>query len=204
MTQDCLEISFKSIQFSFSHDQFRLVLMLTKPSIWKEINLDGYKSSPHVTCRTNYFHFYLKKIKSFYRHEEYVRPPRYMQLSGSLYWHHMGEALASTQITQRSTAPLSDLGCSSDRGFNHTEGKVRALWCPTGVPPLTLIPFSKHISDRVVGFSIHYGSCVQLGLHTGEGKNSAKTKWAGLQHFFCQSCALKRSYGMGYLLKRCY
>lgn len=122
------------------------------------------------------FSFLFKKKKSFYRHEEYVRPPRYMQLSGSLYWHHMGEALASTQITQRSTAPLSDLGCSSDRGFNHTEGKVRALWCPTGVPPLTLIPFSKHISDRVVGFSIHYGSCVQLGLHTGEGKNSISAK----------------------------
>lgn len=140
------------------------------------------------------FSFLLKK-KQFYRLEEYVRSPRCKQFSGHLDRHHMGEALASTQITQRSTAPLSDLGCSSDQGFNHTEGKVRALWCPTGVPPLTLIPFSKHISDRVVGFSIHYRSYVQLGLHTGGG-NSAKTKRVGLQIFLYQSCALKRSYGI--------
>lgn len=139
--------------------------------------------------------------KCFYRHEEYVRSPRCKQFSGHLYRHHMGEALASTQITQRSTAPLSDLGCSSDRGFNHTEGKVRALWCPTGVLPLTLIPFSKHISDRVVGFSIHYGSYVQLGLHTGEG-NSAKTKRVGLQVFLYRVVLLNAV--MGYLLNRCY
>lgn len=131
----------------------------------------------------------------FSRHEEYVRPPCCKRLSGRLDRHHMGEALAATQITQRSSAPLSDLGCSSDRGFNHTEGKVRALWCPTGVPPLTLIPFSKHISERAVGFSIYYSSYAQLGLHAGGG-NSAETKWVGSQLFSCHSCALKRPYGI--------
>lgn len=141
------------------------------------------------------------KKKCFYRHEEYVRPPCRRQLSGRPDQHHMGEALASTQITQRSSEPHSDLGCSSDQGFNHTEGKVRALWCPAGVPPLTLIPFSKHISDRVVGFSIHYGSYVQLGLHTG-GETLPRQSELACSSFYARVVLLNAL--MGYLLKRCY
>lgn len=175
------ETGSESIRFRFSHERFLLIVVLAKLSIRGAVNLQSYKSSPHVSCRTNYFHFhYIKTMnkKCFCRHEEYVRPSRCTRLSGRLDRHHMGEALASAQITRRSSAPLSDLGCSSDQGFNHTEGKVKAPWCPAGVPPLTLIPFSKHISAGVVGFL--YSSrflCATWTSHRRERLCQDKVSW---------------------------